>query len=137
MHLVADGDVFLAELDQFRKFGAVGAVLVAQGDHLAVGQRNEGLDFQGTSGDPVRAAGDGKVIYAGDKLPGFGNIVLLQHDDDWASVYAHLGRLDVKNNDRVTQGQQIGQMGGAEPMHFEIRYRAKTVDPKLALPPRP
>ena len=103
----------------------------------AVGQRNEGLDFQGTSGDPVRAAGDGKVIYAGDKLPGFGNIVLLQHDDDWASVYAHRGRRDVKNNDRVTQGQQIGQMGGAEPMHFEIRYRAKTVDPKLALPPRP
>jgi murein DD-endopeptidase MepM/ murein hydrolase activator NlpD len=76
---------------------------------------------------------------------GFGNLVLIQHADGWATVYAHLSRIDVKNKQKVTQGQQVGQVGNSggvpEPqVHFEVRYqpnpaeRARPVDPKLVLP---
>ncbi|MBS0363037.1 MAG: LysM peptidoglycan-binding domain-containing protein [Proteobacteria bacterium] len=105
----------------------------------AGGQRNDGLDIQANAGDPVRAAADGEIAYAGDKLPGFGNLVLIKHADGWATAYGYLGRIDVKNQQKVTQGQQIGQAGQtggvSEPqVHFEVRYQAKAVDPKLALP---
>ncbi|HEY3950618.1 LysM peptidoglycan-binding domain-containing protein [Phenylobacterium sp.] len=103
------------------------------------GQHNDGVDIQAKAGDPVRAAADGEIAYAGDQLPGFGNLVLIKHADGWATAYGHLGRIDVKNQQKVTQGQQIGQAGQtggvSEPqLHFEVRYQAKAVDPKLALP---
>jgi murein DD-endopeptidase MepM/ murein hydrolase activator NlpD len=105
----------------------------------AGGQRNDGLDIQANAGDAVRAAADGDIVYAGDQVPGFGNLVLIKHADGWATAYGHLGRIDVKNQQKVTQGQQIGQAGQtggvSEPqLHFEVRYGSKAVDPKLALP---
>ena len=109
------------------------------------GQRNDGINIQADAGASVRASADGEVIYAGDQVPGFGNLVLVKHPDGWATVYAHLGHIDVKNQQKVTQGQQVGTAGStggvSEPqLHFEVRYagpqepHARSVDPKLVLP---
>jgi murein DD-endopeptidase MepM/ murein hydrolase activator NlpD len=110
------------------------------------GQFNAGINIQAEAGAPVRSAADGDVVYAGDQVPGFGNLVLIKHADGWVTAYAHLSRVDVKNQQKVTQGQQIGQAGNSggvpEPqLHFEVRYAAsageaarKPVDPKLVLP---
>jgi murein DD-endopeptidase MepM/ murein hydrolase activator NlpD len=110
------------------------------------GQKNDGVNIRAQAGAPVRSAADGDVVYAGDQVPGFGNLVLIKHADGWVTAYGHLGRIDVKNQQKVTQGQQIGQAGQtggvSEPqLHFEVRYapnpleRARPVDPKLVLPP--
>jgi murein DD-endopeptidase MepM/ murein hydrolase activator NlpD len=106
------------------------------------GQRNDGVNIQAEAGAAVHAAADGDVIYAGDQVPGFGNLVLIKHPDGWSTAYAHLGRIDVKMQQKVTQGQQIGQAGNSggvpEPqLHFEVRYgfdHPRPVDPKLVLP---
>jgi murein DD-endopeptidase MepM/ murein hydrolase activator NlpD len=109
------------------------------------GQRNDGLNIRAASGDAVRAAAAGDVVYAGDQVPGFGNLVLIKHPDGWVTAYGHLARVDVRMQQKVTQGQQIGQAGAtggvAEPqLHFEVRYaanpqeRARPVDPELVLP---
>jgi murein DD-endopeptidase MepM/ murein hydrolase activator NlpD len=93
----------------------------------------------------VRSAAEGDVVYAGDQVPGFGNLVLIKHADGWVSAYGHLSKITVRMQQRVTQGQEVGQAGAtggvAEPqLHFEIRYasspleRAKPIDPKLVLP---
>jgi murein DD-endopeptidase MepM/ murein hydrolase activator NlpD len=111
----------------------------------AGGQRNDGLNVQVESGAPVRAAASGDVVYAGDQVPGFGNLVLIKHADGWVTAYGHLSHVDVKMQQRVAQGQQIGQAGSTggvpEPqLHFEVRYapspmeRARPIDPRLVLP---
>jgi murein DD-endopeptidase MepM/ murein hydrolase activator NlpD len=111
------------------------------------GQRNDRINIQAEAGAAVHASADGDVVYAGDQVPGFGNLVLIKHADGWVTAYGHLGRVDVKMQQKVTQGQQIGQAGqtGGVPepqLHFEVRYapnplagdRARPVDPKLVLP---
>ncbi len=111
------------------------------------GQRNDGINIQAEAGASVRAAADGDVVYAGDQVPGFGNLVLIKHADGWVTAYGHLSHVDVKMQQKVMQGQQIGQAGqtGGVPepqLHFEVRYapnplagdRARPVDPKLVLP---
>ncbi|MDB5456793.1 MAG: peptidase [Caulobacter sp.] len=109
------------------------------------GQRNDGLNIQSADGSPVRAAADGEVVYAGNQVPGFGNLVLIKHADGWVTAYAHLSSADVKMRQQVVQGQQIGEVGAtggvSEPqLHFEVRYaptvkdKAKPVDPNLVLP---
>ena len=109
------------------------------------GQRNDGIDLRAPMGTPVLAAGDGEVVYAGDQVPGFGNVVLIKHKDGWVTVYAHLARIDVKMRQSVMQGMQIGQVGnsgltGEPQLHFEVRYspssreKAKAVNPSLVLP---
>jgi len=110
------------------------------------GQRNDGVNIQAQAGDPVAAAAAGDVVYAGDQVPGFGNLVLIKHPDGWVTAYGHLSRVDVKMQQKVTQGQQIGQAGSTggvpEPqVHFEVRYaaspmegRARPIDPRLVLP---
>jgi murein DD-endopeptidase MepM/ murein hydrolase activator NlpD len=111
----------------------------------AGGQRNDGVNVQAQAGDPVRAAAAGDVVYAGDQVPGFGNLVLIKHADGWVTAYGHLSSVEVKMQQRVTQGQQIGQAGSTggvpEPqLHFEVRYapspleRARPIDPRLVLP---
>jgi len=110
------------------------------------GQRNDGVNIQAQAGDTVHAAAAGDVVYAGDQVPGFGNLVLIKHPDGWVTAYGHLSRVDVKMQQKVTQGQQIGQAGSTggvpEPqVHFEVRYaaspmegRARPIDPRLVLP---
>lgn len=109
------------------------------------GQRNDGVNIRARAGDPVRSAASGDVVYAGDQVPGFGNLVLIKHADGWVTAYGHLARVDVKMQQKVAQGQQIGQAGSSggvsEPqLHFEVRYapspneRAKPIDPQLVLP---
>ncbi|MCR5879912.1 LysM peptidoglycan-binding domain-containing protein [Phenylobacterium sp. J367] len=108
-------------------------------------QRNDGINIRAKTGDAVRAAASGDVVYAGDQVPGFGNLVLIKHADGWVTAYGHLSRVDVKMTQKVTQGQQIGQAGSSggvtEPqLHFEVRYapspldRARPIDPALVLP---
>ena len=109
------------------------------------GKRNDGIDIHANAGDMVHAAADGDVVYAGDQVPGFGNLVLVRHADGWVTAYGNLARVDVKMQQKVVQGQQLGpagQTGGVSSpqLHFEVRYapspteRARPVDPKLVLP---
>jgi murein DD-endopeptidase MepM/ murein hydrolase activator NlpD len=121
-----------------------GTVLSAYGPKSG-GQRNDGVDIGASAGTPVRAAADGTVVYSGGDVPGFGVTVLIQHADGWVTVYGHLQRTDVKMQQRVSKGQQIGLVGssGEAPrpqLHFEIRFspsarfKAKAIDPQLVLP---
>jgi murein DD-endopeptidase MepM/ murein hydrolase activator NlpD len=109
------------------------------------GQRNDGVDVAAASGTLVKAAAAGDVVYAGNQVPGFGNLVLIKHPGGWVTAYAHLSVTSVKIKDHVEQGDQVGQVGqtgGAEvpELHFEIRYaptsrdKAKPIDPTLVLP---
>ncbi len=110
-------------------------------------QRNDGLDIGAPAGELVRAAAGGEVVYAGNSVPGFGNLVLIRHDGGWVTAYAHLANIDVKMRQMVTQGQQIGEVGmtgGVDQtqVHFEVRYapslkdKARPIDPMLVLPPQ-
>jgi len=104
------------------------------------GSRNKGVQFRGKAGDPVLAAADGKVIYAGSGLRGYGNFVIVQHNANFLSVYAHNQALLVKEDQPVRRGQKIAEMGATEAeqvqLHFEIRRQGKAVDPASMLPPR-
>ncbi len=108
-------------------------------------QRNDGLNIRANAGEPIRAAADGEVVYAGDQVPGFGNLVLVKHADGWVTAYGHLSRVGVRMQQKVSQGQEIGQAGSSggvsEPqLHFEVRFaptpqeRARPIDPALVLP---
>ncbi len=110
-----------------------------------LGRRNDGIDVRAPQGAEVHAAAAGDVVYAGDQVPGFGNLVLVKHANGWVTAYAHLQSIGVQMRQTVTQGQVLGQVGTtggvAEPqLHFEIRYaatpseKAKPVDPLLILP---
>ena len=110
-----------------------------------LGRRNDGIDVRSPQGAEVRAAAAGDVVYAGDQVPGFGNLVLVKHADGWVSAYAHLQSIGVQMRQTVMQGQTLGVVGStggvAEPqLHFELRYasspsdKAKPVDPLLVLP---
>ncbi|WP_337881419.1 peptidoglycan DD-metalloendopeptidase family protein [Rheinheimera sp.] len=98
---------------------------------------NKGLDIGGAAGTPVRAAAAGEVVYAGNALRGYGNLVIIRHNDDYLSAYAHNRRLLVKERDTVVSGQKIAEMGNTDAtstrLHFEIRFRGKSVDPKKYL----
>ncbi|MEO8927237.1 MAG: LysM peptidoglycan-binding domain-containing M23 family metallopeptidase [Caulobacteraceae bacterium] len=112
---------------------------------MGVGRRNDGVDVKSPQGTVVVAAAAGNVVYAGDQVPGFGNLVLVKHADGWVTAYAHLDKVSVQMRQSVTQGQELGQVGQtggvAEPqLHFEVRYaptpadKARPVDPLLVLP---
>ncbi len=101
---------------------------------------NKGIDFGGVPGDPIIAAADGKVVYAGNALRGFGNLIIVKHNNDYLSAYAHNRTLKVKEQDWVKAGQVIADMGrtGTDKvkLHFEIRFRGRTVNPLKYLPSR-
>lgn len=94
---------------------------------------NKGLDIGGTVGTPIKAAAAGQVVYAGSALRGYGNLVIIRHNDDFLSAYAHNSRLLVKERDSVVAGQVIAEMGNSDAdrvkLHFEIRFRGKSIDP--------
>lgn len=100
----------------------------------ANGERNEGLNLAVPEGTSVKAAEDGTVIYAGNELKSYGNLVLIRHNNGWVSAYAHNSALQVKRGDTVTRGQAIalsGMSGGVTTpqVHFELRKDATPVDP--------
>lgn len=102
--------------------------------------RNKGLSIGGKAGDPVLAAADGRVVYAGSGLRGYGNLVIVKHNNTFLSAYAHNQSLLVKEDQAVRRGQKIAEMGSSDAdrvkLHFEIRRQGKPVDPARYLPQR-
>lgn len=101
-------------------------------------QGNKGIDIAGKHGQPIKAAADGLIVYAGNALRGYGNLIIIKHNDDYLSAYAHNDTLLVKEQDKVKAGQVIAKMGntGSDKtmLHFEIRFRGKSVNPTRYLP---
>ena len=101
---------------------------------------SKGLDFAGKAGDPVLAAADGKVVYAGSGLRGYGELVIVKHNATFLSAYAHNRKILVREGQQVTRGQKIAEMGNTDAdsvkLHFEIRKQGKPVDPAQYLPKR-
>lgn len=99
---------------------------------------NKGIDIAGSLGESVVAAGAGTVVYAGSGLLGYGNLVIIKHDDQFLSAYAHNKKLLVKENQEVKAGQTIAEIGSSGTdkvkLHFEIRHKGKPVDPLRYLP---
>ena len=102
--------------------------------------RNKGYDISGKAGDPVVAAADGRVVYAGSGLRGYGNLIILKHNNTFLTAYAHNQALLVKEDQAVRKGQKIAEMGSTDAdrvkLHFEIRRQGKPVDPVRYLPSR-
>ena len=102
--------------------------------------RNKGLTIGGKAGDPVLAAADGHVVYAGSGLRGYGNLVIVKHSADYLTAYAHNQALLVKEDQAVKRGQKIAEMGSTDAervqLHFEIRKKGKPLDPSRQLPAR-
>jgi lipoprotein NlpD len=103
-------------------------------------QRNKGLGISGKAGDAVLAAADGRVMYAGSGLRGYGNMVIIKHNETYLSAYAHNQMVLVKEDQVVRKGQRIAEMGSSDAdqvkLHFEIRRKGKPIDPSKLLPPR-
>ena len=101
-------------------------------------QGNKGIDIAGRRGDSVKATAGGKVVYAGDALQGYGQLVIVKHNDDYLSAYAHNDRILVKEQQVVKAGQVIAKMGDTDAerimLHFEVRFRGKSVNPMKYLP---
>ena len=102
--------------------------------------RNKGFDISGKAGDPVLAAADGRVVYAGAGLRGYGNLIILKHNNIFLTAYAHNQTLLVKEDQAVRRGQKIAEMGSTDTdrvkLHFEVRRQGKPVDPARYLPSR-
>ncbi len=100
----------------------------------------KGLDVGGKAGDPVYAAADGRVVYVGSALRGYGNLIILKHNQTYLTAYAHNQTLLVKDDQVVRRGQKIAEMGSSDSdsvkLHFEIRKQGKPIDPARLLPPR-
>jgi murein DD-endopeptidase MepM/ murein hydrolase activator NlpD len=140
---LSDADISAAAKGRF-VWPVHGDILIKFGS-MGVGRRNDGIDIKAAQGAAVQAAAGGEVVYAGDQVPGFGNLVLIKHPDGWVTAYAHLDQVSVHMKDQVSQGQTVGTVGEsggvAEPeLHFEVRYtptladKALPVDPVLVLP---
>jgi lipoprotein NlpD len=114
----------------------------AQGELIAAFDeaRNKGVSIGGRIGDPVVAAADGSVVYAGAGLRGYGNLIILKHNSNYLTAYAHNQALLVRENQTVRQGQRIAEMGSSDAdrvkLHFEVRRKGKPVDPVAYLPKR-
>ena len=102
--------------------------------------KNKGLDIGGKVGDPVLAAADGRVVYVGAGLRGYGNLIILKHNNIYLTAYAHNQTLLVKEDQSVQKGQKIAEMGSSDAdrvkLHFEVRRQGKPVDPSKYLPAR-
>jgi lipoprotein NlpD len=100
---------------------------------------NKGLDIAGKPGDPVLAAAGGRVMYTGTGIRGYGKLIVIKHDNNFNSVYAHNREILVKEGQNVTRGQRIADLGDTDSdtpkLHFEIRKSGKPVDPAKYLPP--
>ena len=119
------------------RWPADGAVV---GRFVAGETTKQGVDIAGTSGQAVKAAADGVVVYSGAGLVGYGELIIVKHNEQWLSAYGHNRKRLVNEGQSVKAGQQIAEMGrtGAnrDMLHFEIRYNGKPVDPQQYLPAR-
>ncbi len=113
----------------------------AQGEiisRFSKSKRLNGIQIAGNSGAPVKASADGNVVYSGTGLIGYGRIIIVKHNPQYLSVYAHNSRVIVKEGERVSQGQKIAEMGNTDTdrvkLHFEIRKNGTPVDPIQYLP---
>ncbi|MEI6858544.1 MAG: peptidoglycan DD-metalloendopeptidase family protein [Shewanella sp.] len=101
-------------------------------------QGNKGIKIAGNLGDIIKSTADGRVVYAGSALRGYGNLVIIKHSDDFLSAYAHADKILVKEKQFVSVGQALAKMGSTGTdrvmLHFEIRYHGKSVDPLKYLP---
>jgi lipoprotein NlpD len=102
--------------------------------------KNKGIDISGKTGDPVLAAADGKVVYSGAGLRGYGNLIIVKHSNTYLTAYAHNQALLVREDQSVKKGQKIAEMGNSDSeqvkLHFELRRLGKPVDPVKYLPSR-
>jgi lipoprotein NlpD len=100
--------------------------------------KNKGIDIGGKAGDPVVAAAEGKVVYAANGLRGYGNLIIIKHNNTYLTAYAHNQALLVKENQVVKKGQKIAEMGSTDAervkLHFEVRKLGRPVDPLRMLP---
>lgn len=100
----------------------------------------QGIDLSGRVGEPVKSAASGVVVYAGDKLPGYGKLVIIKHSADFLSAYAYNRRIYVKEGQKVRLGERIADMGrsstGGARLHFQIRQEGKPTNPLKLLPPK-
>lgn len=110
------------------------------GKFASNGSLNKGVDIAGDLGQPVFAAADGAVVYAGSGLRGYGELIIIKHSDTYVSAYGHNRRLLVREGQQVKAGQTIAEMGSTGTdrvkLHFEIRRQGKPVDPLQFLPRR-
>lgn len=108
--------------------------------YLANDTTRQGIDISGNGGEAVRATADGTVVYSGSGLVGYGELIIIKHDDQWLSAYGHNRRRLVNEGALVKAGQQIGELGSSgaprNMLHFEIRQNGKPVDPQVYLPRR-
>jgi murein DD-endopeptidase MepM/ murein hydrolase activator NlpD len=103
------------------------------------GKSNDGINIAAAEGEPIKAAADGQVVYAGNQLKGYGNMIIIRHSGDWVTAYAHAKDILVRDGDNVVRGQVLGSVGntggvGTAQLHFGIRQGKKPVDPLKMLP---
>ena len=103
-------------------------------------QNRKGIDIEGESGAQILAASEGKVVYAGEGLRGYGKLIIIKHNNTFLTAYAHSQTILVREEQSVKAGQKIAEMGNTDAdrtkLHFEIRRLGKPVDPLLYLPKR-
>ncbi|RAS38323.1 murein DD-endopeptidase MepM/ murein hydrolase activator NlpD [Paraburkholderia bryophila] len=104
------------------------------------GNNSKGIDISAAAGTPVIAAAPGTVVYAGNGLRGYGNLLIIKHNAEYLTAYAHNRALMVKEGQSVTRGEKIAEMGDTDTdrvmLHFELRYQGRSIDPARSLPPR-
>ena len=107
-------------------------------EHYSSGGPNKGLDIGGRKGQPIQAAAPGTIVYQGSGLRGYGRLIIIKHNADFLSAYAHCDKIYVKEGNVIKRGQKIAEMGNSGTdrvkLHFEIRYRGAPVDPLDYLP---
>lgn len=106
--------------------------------HFHQGEKVKGIDIAGKAGSLVKSAAKGTIVYSGSALKGYGNLIIIKHNEEFLTAYAHNQELMVKEGDKVEFGQPIAKMGKTDSdrvkLHFEIRYKGKPVDPMKLLP---
>ena len=121
---------------------SIALIWPAAGDVIRTfdGATSKGIDIANRPGTPVLAAAPGVVVYAGNGLRGYGNLIIVKHNADYLTAYAHNRALLVKEGQSVTQGQTIAEMGNSDndrvALHFELRYGGRSIDPARYLPSR-
>ncbi len=116
-----------------------GGKVISHYGHKSDGKNNDGVNIAVAEGEPIWAAGNGTVVYAGNELKGYGNMVIIRHDNGFMTAYAHARSISVKKSDQVKQGQIIGYVGMSggvktPQLHFAMRKAKTPVDPEQYLP---